>query len=400
MSLFKNSSINIVFSILNSILGIFIISYLSRITSEEILGEVYTIYTSVIILTQITTLGIGPTMVLKRVGNEKLYDGIYKLIFTGIIKISLILVLIGLILFNNNLTLIIILFILSIYRYFIEYYFLGKNDMIRSGIIVTVENVIRLLLFIYTYQSAKNIDLQKILIIGNISGLIAICLLLKKLPFKSSYKLEKKVLLKSEINYSLRTWVSNLIAVLSQRLDLILISTILGNSSAGIYSVITSISEIPSKLSLFISKAIFLNSAQDTDQNKTKSIEVTHRIIFWTTFISLPVFILYIDDLIKYLYGSNYLEYQKLIIAFIFSSILLNSSQIIGTHLNGIGLNKLTLKALSISFILGLLTNLIFLSYKGLVIAIIASYISYGSYNLYMILIGKRHGLKIKRLFL
>ncbi|MBD7964909.1 flippase [Fictibacillus norfolkensis] len=388
---------NNIFTLSRQIISIFI-SLISSIFIARYLGPEGQGSYSLIILLPLMLLtflnfGIGSSSIFYIGKKEENLNTIIKtIIFTGI-WLSIISVIIGLIIillfsdqFFSGISLKLLLASLLVLPFlftksFLQSIFQGKQNFQVFNIILLVEQITILILVILLFKLV-NVSVVQALIayfIGQVITLISIVIIIKrdksinikKGRFSSSF-------LRKSLQYGLKVHLSNVLAFVNYRADILMISFFINPMAVGIYTIAVNIAEKLWIISQSASTVLFPKIASLKNNNDGSKItsQVNRNVLAICTFLGCGIFFS-VDYIIYFLFGEMYSESSIIIKLLLPGIILFSVARILSNDFAGRGKPEINLYTAIFTVFFNICLNLYLIPLYGIEGAAIATSITY-----------------------
>lgn len=388
----KNSLLNFTSNILLIIIGLFSTVLIARLLGPEGQG----VYTLIILLpTMLVTflnLGIGPATVYFT-GSKKY--SLNTIISTNIVLsfiLSIVAVIIGLIailIFKGSTfegapttALLTVLFILPFlfFSSFMQAIYQGTENFKRYNYIQISSKLIQILTLIIMVFFV-DLSLRGVLssfIIGNCMPSILILLYLLKDKVKINLKDFSLSLTFDFLKYGYRAHLSNIVAFLNYRLDILMISFFLNPMAVGIYNVAVAIAERLWIFSQPLSTTLFprISTIKNENERSILTAKVARNTLYISAIFGL-IFFMISDVVVFLLFGEEYSKASIIIKILLFGITFFAAERILSNYFAGTGTPEINLYTGLITLISNAILNVILIPKYGISGASLSTSISY-----------------------
>lgn len=391
-SFIKNSILNFNRNILTIVIGLAAAIIIARVLGPEKQG----IYTLIVLLPSmlvtLLNLGIGSASVYF-VGKKRYSINI--ILSTNVVLaviISVVAIIIGLIsiFFLENTffegvpryLLIIVLSLLPLLfiNAFLQTVFQGLQDFKVYNLVLISGSTMNLVCLVLTIM-VLNLSIFGAFIaffISVITPTIVLFVHLKKQKYRINIKNFSGNFIKDALVYGFKAHLSNILAFINYRADILLISYFLSPVAVGIYNVAVSIAEKLWVVSQPVSAVLFprISSFNTEEEKNYITARVTRNVLFISVIFGIIVYL--ISDLfVKYIFGIKYYAASKVIKILIVGITLFSAERILSNDLAGRGKPELNLYTSLFTVIVNIALNIFFIPRIGLYGAALATSISY-----------------------
>lgn len=263
----------------------------------------------------------------------------------------------------------------------ISSFFQGLQEFKKFNIILLLQPILHLIVVIFLIFIIKLNDLIYILIsyiiclaISQIIAYRFLCILLSKKsgPYIKNYY--KKLL-----NYGYKSHLTNILAFLNYRIDLLLLSFFLGPSPVGIYTIAVTISEKLWLVSQAVSTVLLPKLSQlSTDEDKRRELTpLMARLILWITFFAALALALVAFYGIEFVFGEEYKDAYQAILFLLPGIVFGSCSKILANDLAARGRPELNLSTSWVAVIINIIGNILLVPKLGIEGAAIATSFAY-----------------------
>ena len=391
-SFIRNSLLNFNRNILTMVLG-----FASTIIIARVLGpEKQGIYTLVVLLPNMLVtflnVGIGPSSVYY-VGKQKysIETIVSTNIFLALIisAISIVIGILSIVLFRDTffkgvpiIYLFIILSVLPLLfaNSFLQAVFQGLQDFKVFNLVAIFGSIMNLVFLIIV------VLLLRLNVIGAIISFFAsviaptliLIIYLKKRNIIVRFKYISKEFIKDSLIYGYKAHLSNILAFVNYRADILMISYFLSPAAVGIYNVAVSIAEKLWVVSQPVSAVLFprISSAKTDEERNNLTAKVARNVLLLSIIIGFIIFL--ISDLfIEIMFGEKYKAASNIIKILLVGITLFSAERILSNDLAGRGKPELNLYMSLFTVIVNIILNLIFIPKWGFYGAAVATSVAY-----------------------
>lgn len=391
-SFIRNSILNFNRNILTMIL-----SFVSTIIIARVLGpEKQGIYTLVVLLPNMLVtffnIGIGSASVYY-VGKRKysIETIVSTNIFLALIVcvISIAIGILSIILFRDTffkgvpiIYLFVILSVLPLLfaNSFLQSVFQGLQDFKVFNLVAIFGSIMNLVfLFIVVLLLRLNVVGAIISFFASvIAPTLILIFYLKKRYIVVRFKYISKEFIKDSLVYGYKAHLSNILAFVNYRADILMISYFLSPAAVGIYSIAVSIAEKLWVVSQPVSAVLFprISSAKTDEEKNNLTAKVTRNVLFLSVIIGFILFL--ISNLfIRVMFGEKYKAASNIIKILLVGITLFSAERILSNDLAGRGKPELNLYTSLFTVIVNIILNLVFIPKWGFYGAAVATSIAY-----------------------
>jgi O-antigen/teichoic acid export membrane protein len=259
--------------------------------------------------------------------------------------------------------------------------FQGKQDFKSFNAVLLGGQFVNLLIaFIGLYIFSFGMEAAILsYIIGQTVSFIFILILLKK---KHRVQLKKgkldKTYIGKALNFGLKSHISNILAFLNYRSDILLLSFFLNPAAVGLYTVAVNIVERLWIISNSISTVLFPKIASlDNDETKNQLTAFISRQSFIITIV-ISIFLVFISEpIILLLFGEEYRKSVPVLLWLLPGIISGSVSKIIANDFAGRGKPELNLYVSIVTVSINILLNIILIPRFGMIATAFASSATY-----------------------
>lgn len=391
-SFIRNSLLNFNRNILTMILG-----FASSIIIARALGpEKQGIYALVVLLPNMLVtflnVGIGSASVYY-VGKRKY--SIETIVSTNVflaLLISLISIVIGIIsiflfrdTFFKGVPIIYLFIILSVLpllfaNSFLQAVFQGLQDFKVFNLVAIFGSIMNLVFLIIV------VLLLKLNVIGAIISFFAsviaptiiLIIYLKKRNIIVRFKYISKEFIKDSLTYGYKAHLSNILAFVNYRADILMISYFLSPAAVGIYNVAVNIAERLWIISQPVSAVLFprISSAKNDEERNNLTAKVARNVLLLSIIIGFILFLIS-DLLIEIMLGEKYKAASNIIKILLVGITLFSAERILSNDLAGRGNPELNLYTSLFTVVVNIILNLIMIPKWGFYGAALATSVAY-----------------------
>jgi O-antigen/teichoic acid export membrane protein len=391
-SFIKNSILNFNRNILTMVLGFASAVIIARVLGPEKQG----IYTLVVLLPNMLVtflnIGIGPANVYF-IGKQKysIETVVSSNIFLVIVisAISIVIGVLSIVLFKHTffkgvpiIYLFIILSVLPLLfaNSFLQAVFQGLQDFKVFNLVAIFGSIMNLVFLTIV------VLLLRLSVIGAIISFFAsaiaptiiLIIYLKKRNVIPRVRHISKEFIKDSLIYGYKAHLSNILAFVNYRADILMISYFLSPVAVGIYNVAVSIAEKLWIVSQPVSTVLFPRiSSSKTDKERNElSEKVTRSVLFISLIFGVIIFL--ISDLfIKIMFGEKYIASSDIIRILLVGITLFSAERILSNDLAGRGKPEINLYTSLFTVIVNIMLNIIFVPKWGFYGAAMATSVAY-----------------------
>lgn len=390
---FKNILLTLNRIIIGTIIGLLISIIIARSLGPENQGIFSLILLLPTILVTFTNFGVGvSTVYLMQKSKYKLFDviktnyiiSIFLSIFTIIIGFTVIYLSDELFFSTVDLSLLLIALIAVpplLNNQFIQTVFQGLEDFKTFNIVLVVGQSINLvIILLLSIINSLTILTSLIAYICSNIGITFILFYMIKKKLKFNYKegtFDKKYLQES-IEYGVKSHLSNILAFLNYRVDMLIIAFLLNPIQVGYYTIAVNITERIWFLSQAVSTVLFPRISKMSDEEaKVQLTTFTIKIMLLTSII-MGVILLFLSDIfVNILFGSEY-QMSAIILVYLIPGIVFGSiSRLIANDFAGRGKPEYNLYTSIFTLISNIVLNFILIPIFGVIGAALATSITY-----------------------
>lgn len=391
-SFIRNSLLNFNRNILTMVLG-----FASTIIIARVLGpEKQGIYTLVVLLPNMLVtflnVGIGPASVYY-VGKQKysIETIVSTNIFLALIisAISIVIGILSIVLFRDTffkgvpiIYLFIILSVLPLLfaNSFLQAVFQGLQDFKVFNLVAIFGSIMNLVFLIIV------VLLLRLNVIGAIISFFAsviaptliLIIYLKKRNIIVRFKYISKEFIKDSLIYGYKAHLSNILAFVNYRADILMISYFLSPAAVGIYNVAVSIAEKLWFISQPVSTVLFPRiSSMKSDDERNKLTAVVARNVLFISLIVAVILYFIIDILIVFIFGEQYKLASKVIKILLVGITLFSAERILSNDLAGRGKPEINLYTSLFTVATNVALNIVLIPISGILGAALATSITY-----------------------
>ncbi|WP_202079432.1 flippase [Caldalkalibacillus salinus] len=304
------------------------------------------ISTNVVLSVAISLISIILGVAIIPLFSESFFDGIPVILLLSILSVLPILT------FNN----------------FIQSFFQGTEDFKTFNIIAVIGklvNLISLILTIYLLPLGITGALFSF-VLGNLTTTIIVIYYIIKQNYKIVMKDFSYSYLKDSLKYGFKSHLSNILAFLNYRVDMLLISFFLGPLPVGIYNVAINIAERLWIISKPVATVMFprVSSSSEKEQNNLTAV-VSRNVLFLSIIAGIVLYIL--SDIVIYLlFGEAYLDASLVIKILLPGITVFSCERILSNSLAGKGKPEMNLYTSIFTVICNITLNVILIPIYGL----------------------------------
>ncbi|KYD19798.1 flippase [Caldibacillus debilis] len=391
-SFIRNSLLNFNRNILTMVLGFASVIIIARVLGPEKQG----IYTLVVLLPNMLVtflnIGIGPASVYY-VGKQKysIETIVSTNIFLALIisAISIVIGILSIVLFRDTffkgvpiIYLFIILSVLPLLfaNSFLQAVFQGLQDFKVFNLVAIFGSIMNLVFLIIV------VLLLRLNVVGAIISFFAsviaptliLIIYLKKRNIIVRFKYISKEFIKDSFIYGYKAHLSNILAFVNYRADILMISYFLSPAAVGIYNVAVSIAEKLWVVSQPVSAVLFprISSAKTDEERNNLTAKVARNVLLLSIIIGFILFL--ISDLfIEIMFGEKYKAASNIIKILLVGITLFSAERILSNDLAGRGKPELNLYTSLFTVVVNIILNLIFIPKWGFYGAAVATSVAY-----------------------
>lgn len=390
----KNSILMLTRKILDIVFGFIIMVIIARMLGKEGQG-IYTLLTLLpTMIVSFLNFGIAPATVfytsreerkLKIIFSTNLLIGLF-LSSIGIMSGILIIVFFGNKLFNGVPVKLLYLCLIMIpslmLNSFIIAIFQGLQDFEKYNLIGILQKIfflIFLVLMFYVDFSIATV-LLSFIVTNYLVLVIALILLNKKIRIvckKEKLKVDFTYI-KLLFKYGVKSHISNILAFLNYRIDMMFLASFTNPIAVGIYSIAVSLAERIWLFSQSISSVLLPQVASiKTDKERNKLTNVVSRNVFFISLIISIVIFIFSDVITNILFGNEFITASIAIRVLIPGIVLGSVSRIISNYIAGKGCPEVNMKFAFITVIMNIILNVILIPKYSFLGAAIATTVTY-----------------------
>lgn len=392
-SFLKNSSLTLVRHGFSMIVGLAVVTIIARVLGPEGQGQYAVIILLPTMLMTLLNMGVQSASVFHIGQRNYSIQTVYSTNLLIAVFLSLFSVALGLIVIHiigdnvfsdvpNHYLLLILLVIPILYmNKLFQAIFQGCQDFKSFNIIIITTQVVNLL-FVILIVYLLPLGLVGALIsffIGQIITLITIMQLLKKrLSIKLVDRSVSTSLIKQSFSYGVKAHLSNILAFINYRADIILISYFMNPVAVGVYVIAVTISEKMWVFSQAISTVLFpriSSYSEETQRNKLTSM-VSKIVLYISAIVAIVVFFT-VDSLVIIIFGIEYIESSTIIKILLPGIVLFSMDKILSNDLAGRGLPIINFRVSLITVMINITLNIALIPLYGLSGAAIATTTGY-----------------------
>lgn len=268
---------------------------------------------------------------------------------------------------------------------------MGSMDFKNYSIFTIIPNITLLLSLFLTVKFFK-LSLENTAIffmLGYIISTVSLAVFLMiKYNIIKNIKYFTKEISKYIFRYGVQSYISNVVTFLYYRINIFIISYFLGSKDVGYYSTCLVVIEFIWLLSSTMSSITYpMFSNPAVGDMRKKMIPIITRIILLLTAIATFSFYGLSNFLIPLLFGENFLMIKPLLLILAPGVILCGTSKIISADFTALGKPRINIYLNTITLIITIITNFIFIPRLGLNGAALATTISFSSIFILSLLI-------------
>tara|TARA_A100000164_G_scaffold381164_1_gene431542 strand:- start:609 stop:1853 length:1245 start_codon:yes stop_codon:yes gene_type:complete len=249
----KNSVINLTSFIISGLIGLYIYFYLTKYGGVDLLGKFNIHYVLLLLLSQLGTLGIHYSIL--RLSSEKqnnnldfanLYSGLTLIFISSFVLFSIIEFLQINLLINSPVSITDIKYpsLLFALNRGIYWYLNGKEEYIKMAIV----SPSRMILYFASINNLKNNNLleqnlSSVFLITEIIILVIQVLMSFLVIKKTTQTFRQLSMFRKHLMFSKNAFVTSFLTDISLKVDLIVISFLLGNNFVGLYTFTSALGE-------------------------------------------------------------------------------------------------------------------------------------------------------------
>ncbi|WP_382377117.1 flippase [Geobacillus jurassicus] len=195
-----------------------------------------------------------------------------------------------------------------------------------------------------------------------ITPLLLLIVFLKKRHIPIGAKYVSKEFIKDCLMYGYKAHLSNILAFLNYRIDILIISYFLSPMAVGVYNVAVSIAEKLWIVSQPVSAVLFprISSSKDDAERNGLTAKVTRNVLFLSIVVGIGLFFVS-DLLIGIMFGEKYEAASKLIKILLIGITLFSAERILSNDLAGRGKPELNLYTSLFTVVINIILNLLFI---------------------------------------
>ncbi|MEM1040456.1 MAG: oligosaccharide flippase family protein [Pseudomonadota bacterium] len=188
---------------------------------------------------------------------------------------------------------------------------------------------------------------------------------------------------RSALAYGVKAHLTNLIAFLNHRLDLFLVSLLVGPAAAGLYAVAVRLVEQLWMVSKAVSTVILprLSAMVDDEEGRRKFTPVVARTVLWTTLAGSAMLAFVAEPLVILLFENSFVNAVPVVWILLPGVVLLSCSRVLANDLAARGRVDINLALTGGILIVNLIGNLFLIPLYGVAGAAAATTIAY-AFNL------------------
>jgi O-antigen/teichoic acid export membrane protein len=376
----KNSFFTFTRNIIVILLGLLTTVLIARILGPEKQGMYSLIILLPNMLVTFMNLGISSSTVYY-IGKRK-YN--LQTVFTSNVILALAISLISIFLgvaiiglfskpFFGGIPAILLLIILSVLpvlflNSFIQSFFQGTEDFKAFNIIAVIGkfvNLISLIITIYLLPLGLTGALLSF-IIGNLTSTVLVIYIMIKQNYKVVVKDFSSSYVMDSLKYGLKSHLSNILAFLNYRVDMLLISFFLGPVHVGIYNVAINIAERLWIISKPVATVLFPRISSSTEKEQNNLTAIVSRNVLFLSVISSIVFYLLSDIIIYLLFGEAYIDASLVMKILLPGITVFSAERILSNSLAGKGKPELNLYTSIFTVVCNITLNIFLIPLYGL----------------------------------
>ncbi|NEU30306.1 flippase [bacterium LRH843] len=413
----KNSILTMSRHVLSIFLGLLVVTIIARVLGPEGQGKYALIILLPTMLVTLGNMGVQAASVYYIGRGDYPTHTIFKTNVWFTIILSLISIVVGIIisllfgdiLFSGvelRILLLILLIIPILYaNNLFHSIFQGMQDFSAFNVIIVMSQLVTLLLVVLLVLLFP-LGLTGALIsfvMGQLTTLTITVYLMKKRMAISLNKSKASLdFAKKSLSYGWKAHLSNILAFVNYRADILLISYFMNPIAVGIYVIAVSIAEKMWVISQSISSVLFPRISSYTDNDLRNDLTtIVGKIVLYLSIV-LAVFLFFsMDFIINLLFGKLYLSSSAIIKILLPGIVLFSMDKILSNDLAGRGLPVINTYTSLITVILNVSLNLFLIPRYGLSGAATATSASYMiTWLIKVIIFSKMMDIPIKRLLL
>ncbi|NNV07401.1 flippase [Geobacillus sp. MMMUD3] len=211
-----------------------------------------------------------------------------------------------------------------------------------------------------------------------ITPLLLLIFFLKKKHISIDARYMSVEFIKDSLLYGYKAHLSNILAFLNYRIDILIISYFLSPIAVGVYNVAVSIAEKLWIVSQPVSSVLFprISSAKDDTERNSLTAKVARNVLSLSIIVGIGLFFVS-DLLISIMFGEKYEEAANLIKILLLGITLFSAERILSNDLAGRGKPELNLYTSLFTVVINIVLNLLFIPKWGFYGAAIATSVAY-----------------------
>ncbi len=251
----------------------------------------------------------------------------------------------------------------------ISSFFQGLQEFKQFNIVLLLQPILNLavvsLLVIFGYKNLFYI-LSSYFFSLVVTQLIAYILLRGLLIERTGPKFDNYA--KKLINYGYKAHLSNILAFVNYRADMLLLSFFVGPAAVGVYTVAVSITEKLWLLSSAISTVLLPRLSQlSNDEDKRKLLTpLIARWVFWLTLFASLILVAIGSYVVQLIFGSDFIEAYSAMILLIPGIVVGACSKVLANDIAARGRPELNLATSWVAVIINIIGNIILIPKYGI----------------------------------
>ncbi|MBI2984452.1 MAG: flippase [Candidatus Kerfeldbacteria bacterium] len=199
----------------------------------------------------------------------------------------------------------------------------------------------------------------------------------KKIVGQYSFLLDRGYV-KESLSFGVRAQLSNVVAFLHLRIDQLILAVMTNPATVGFYAVATGLTERLWLLSESVSVIHYSRMSAEVDEAQRRRLTpVLTRNIMWLTIVGAGILALLSKWFITWFYSSRFLPVLLPFNILLLGTIFVSGARILANDITARGLPMVNTRVNSISVVMNIVLNLIFIPFYGMAGAAAASTISY-----------------------